>query len=125
MKGEAKVSSQFATIDDYIRSRPAAVQSTLEQVRQTIRRAAPCASERISYQMPTLTLNGRDLVYFAAWKRHIALYSLPAADPEFERQLATYRGPKGTLAFPLAEPIPYGLIEHVVALRAKQQGDYS
>ena len=119
------MSSQFATIDDYIRSRPAAVQGTLEQVRQAIRRAAPGASERISYQMPTMRLNGRELVYFAAWKRHIALYSLPAADPAFERQLAAYRGPKGTLAFPLAKPIPYGLIEHVVALRAQQQGDNS
>jgi uncharacterized protein YdhG (YjbR/CyaY superfamily) len=119
------MTTQYATIDDYISSRPAAVQFILDQVRSTIRSAAPGASERISYQMPTITLNGRDLVYFAAWKHHIALYPIPTADEAFERELAPYRAARGTLRFPLAKPIPYDLIRRLVALRVKQQADNS
>jgi uncharacterized protein YdhG (YjbR/CyaY superfamily) len=110
-----------ATIDDYISSKPAAVHVILDQVRWTIRSAAPGAGERISYQMPAITLNGRDLVYFAAWKHHIALYPIPAADEALERELSPYRAAKGTLRFPLAKPVPYDLIQRLVALRVKHQ----
>ena len=117
------MSSQFANIDEYISSRLAGVQVILEQVRRTIRSAAPGVSERMSYQMPTISLNGRDLVYFAAWKHHIALYPIPAVDEAFDRELAPYRAAKGTLRFPLAKPVPYGLIQRLVALRVKQQAE--
>jgi uncharacterized protein YdhG (YjbR/CyaY superfamily) len=117
------VSSQFATIDDYISAQPSGVQFILDRVRSTIQSAAPGARERISYQMPTITLNGRDLVYFAAWKHHIALYPIPAADEAFERQLAPYRAAKGTLRIPLTKPVPYDFIHRLVALRVKQQAD--
>jgi uncharacterized protein YdhG (YjbR/CyaY superfamily) len=93
----------------------------LEQVRQTIRRAAPGATERISYQIPTITLNGKNLVYFAAWKRHIAVYPIPATDEAFEREIAPYRAAKGTLRFPLSRPVPSDLIHRLVALRVEQQ----
>jgi uncharacterized protein YdhG (YjbR/CyaY superfamily) len=73
--------------------------------------------------MPTITLNGRDLVYFAAWKRHISLYPIPAVDEAFDRELEPYKAAKGTLRFPLARPIPYGLIQRLVELRVKQQAD--
>ena len=73
--------------------------------------------------MPTLTLNASDLVYFAAWKNHLGLYSIPTADAAFERELAPYRTAKGTLRFPLREPIPYDLIERLVAYRVKQRLD--
>lgn len=114
------MTTQFATVDDYISSKPAAVQTILERVRQTIRSAAPGAGERISYQMPTITLNGRDLVYFAAWKHHIAVYPIPDGDAALERELAPYRAAKGTLRFPLAKPVPYDLIHRLAALRVEQ-----
>ncbi len=97
----------------------------LEQVRSAIRSAAPGAGERISYQMPTITLNGRDLVYFAAWKHHIALYPIPDADEAFEREVAPYRAAKGTLRFPLGKPVPYDFIHRLAVLRVKQQADNS
>ena len=118
------VTRPFTTIDAYINSCPADVQVMLEQVRRTIRAAVPAAGEAISYAMPTITLNGRDLVSFAAWKHHIALYPIPAADDDaFERELAPYRAARGTLRFPLANPVPYDLIQRLVELRVKQQSN--
>jgi uncharacterized protein YdhG (YjbR/CyaY superfamily) len=117
------MAGRFASIDDYIRSFPADVQILLEQVRRAIRNAAPAAEEAISYQMPTITLNGRRLVHFAAWKHHIGLYPVPAADEALERELAPYRAAKGTARFPLREPVPYDLIERLVTLLVQQQVD--
>ncbi len=117
------MADQPATIDEYISAFPADVQIILEKVRRSIRRAAPTAGETISYQMPTITLNGRYLVYFAAWKHHIALYPVPASDEAFERELAPYRAAKGTVRFLLRKPIPYDLIERWVALLVRQRVD--
>jgi uncharacterized protein YdhG (YjbR/CyaY superfamily) len=86
---------------DYIRSFPEEVQPILQRVRETVRGAAPGAEETISYGMPTMTLDGRFLVYFAGWKIHIGVYPVPAGDDSFERQIAPYRASKGTLRFPL------------------------
>ena len=69
------MAAQFADVDEYIRTFPEDVQIILEKVRQTIRNAVPMAEETISYQMPTISLSGRSLVYFAAWKHHIGLYA--------------------------------------------------
>lgn len=110
------VAGKFATIDDYFASLPEDVRVVMEEVRRTIRNAVPAPGETISYQMPTITIRGESLVHFAAWKQHIGLYPpVPDTDEEFERELAPYRGPKGNLRFPLAEPIPHDLIERVVA----------
>jgi uncharacterized protein YdhG (YjbR/CyaY superfamily) len=117
------VAGQIATIDDYINSFPDDVQIILREVRSRIRAAVPAAGERISYRIPAITLNGRDLVYFAAWKHHIAVYPLPAADDAFEQELAPYRSAKGTARFPLRQPIPYDLIERLAALLAAQRTD--
>ncbi len=114
---------QFATIDEYISAFPEDMQIILEQVRRATRNAAPAAAETISYQMPTITLNGRDLVSFAAWKHHIGLYPIPAADDAFAQELAPYRAAKGSVRFPLGKPMPYDLIERLVALRVKQRVD--
>ena len=116
------VAEQFATIDQYISSFPEDVQIILEAVRRAIRNVVPAAGETISYRIPTMTLNGRHLVYFAAWKRHISLYPVPAADEAFEQELAPYMAAKGTVRFPLHEPIPYDLIERLVALLVQQRG---
>jgi uncharacterized protein YdhG (YjbR/CyaY superfamily) len=106
-----------ATIDDYIASVPEDVQTTLSEVRRTIRQAAPDAVESISYQIPTYKLNGQPLIYFAGWKHHISVYPLPpGGDEPFERELDEYRTGKGTAQFPLDQPIPYELIRRMVEL---------
>lgn len=119
------MTKQIATIDDYIRSYPADVQLILEEVRRTIRTVAPAAAETISYQIPTFALDGRYLVHFAAWKNHLALYPTPAGDQAFEQEIAPYRAAKSTVRFPLRQPIPYDLIERLVALCVKQRMDRS
>jgi uncharacterized protein YdhG (YjbR/CyaY superfamily) len=113
--------ARYASIDDYIASFPPEVRPTLEAVRQTIRRAAPGADETISYGIPTFTLDGRYIAYFAGWKRHISLYPIPDVDEDMDRELAPYRAGKGSLRFPLVEPIPHRLIERVVALLVSQR----
>ena len=110
------MANRFGTIDDYIASFPTDVQVILEGVRRAIRRAAPGSEETISYQMPTFTLNGKYLVYFGAWKHHIGLYPIPAVDEALEKDLSQYRAAKGTLRFPLRKPVPYELVERVVAV---------
>ena len=107
------------TIDEYIAQCPASVRAILKKVRTTIRRAAPEAQECISYRMPAFKLNGI-VVYFAAWKGHIGLYPPIAGDVSMEKAVARYAGPKGNLQFPLDEPMPYELIERIVAFRVKQ-----
>jgi uncharacterized protein YdhG (YjbR/CyaY superfamily) len=113
-----------ATIDDYIASCPEAVRPALEEIRRRVYAVAPAAGEAIRYSMPTMTLDGTSLVHFAAWKRHVAVYPAPepSDDAGFETALAPHRGDKGTLRFPLDEPIPYDLIEQVVARLAAQHG---
>ena len=117
------VTRQFATIDEYIRAFPVDVQLSLEQVRQTAQNAAPTAGETISYAMPTFTLNGRDLLHFAAWKRYLSLYPLPATDDAFAQELAPYRAAKSTARFSLAEPIPCEIIARLMALLVAQRGN--
>jgi uncharacterized protein YdhG (YjbR/CyaY superfamily) len=82
------------TIDDYIAGFPGDVQAILQQIRRTIRQAAPDAQEKISYQMPTFTLNG-NLIHFAAFKNHIGLYPTPTGIEEFKKELSGYEGGKG------------------------------
>jgi uncharacterized protein YdhG (YjbR/CyaY superfamily) len=108
------------TIDAYIAGFPPDVQAFLEQIRMTIREAAPGAEETISYQMPTFTLNGQYLVYFAAYKKHIALYPAPMGVAEFQEAVAVYGAGKGTLRFLLDQPIPFDLIRNVVRFRASE-----
>ena len=107
-------------IDDYIAGFPGDVQEILEKIRMTIRKAAPTAEETISYQMPTFTLKGNYLVYFAAYKKHIGFYGAPRGTPEFDEELLGYQTGKGTLQFPLDKPIPFDLISKIVKLRVKE-----
>jgi uncharacterized protein YdhG (YjbR/CyaY superfamily) len=109
-------------VDGYIARFPADVQAILQKVRKTISTAAPQAREIISYQMPAFRQHGI-LVYFAAWKEHIGLYPPISGDKALEKAVARYAGPKGNLQFPLDEPIPYQLIERIVKLRVKQDGE--
>jgi len=104
-----------ATIDDYIGAFPADVRTILQEVRARLRSAVPTADEGISYGIPVFTLDGRYLVYFAGWKLHISVYPLPEGDAALDEAMAPYVAGKGTLKFPLDEPIPYDLIERVAA----------
>jgi uncharacterized protein YdhG (YjbR/CyaY superfamily) len=116
------VAEKFATVDDYIRSFPEDVQATLEEVRQTIRAVVPTADETISYDIPTFRLDGKYLIYFAGWKQYLSVYPVPSGDKAFERDIAPYRSGKGTLRFPFTKPIPFDLIQRLVALQVKQRG---
>lgn len=106
-------------VDEYIAKFDSDVGEVLQKVRETIRAAAPEATEVISYQMPAFKFKGI-LVYFAAWKKHIGLYPPISGDEAIEKAVARYAGPKGNLQFPLDEPIPYKLIARIVMLRVKQ-----
>jgi len=116
------MAQQVTTVDEYIASRPAGVQEMLSKIRSRLRSALPEAGETISYGIPTMTLHGKQLVYFGAWKHHIAVYPVPAADPAFEQEIAPYRAGQGTLRFPLGKPIPYNLIQRLATLLAEQRG---
>lgn len=107
------------TIDEYIARFSPDIQAILEQIRATIRAAAPDAKEVISYQMPAFHQAG-NLVYFAAWKEHIGFYPPVSADADFKQELAIYEGPKGNLQFPLDQPIPYDLITKIVQQRLQE-----
>ncbi|MDX2032333.1 MAG: DUF1801 domain-containing protein [Blastocatellia bacterium] len=107
------------TIDEYIGGFPVEVQLLLEKIRQTIRKAAPAAEESISYQIPAFKLNGKPLLYFAAYKKHIGMYPAPRSAEEFKEELAAYEGGKGTVQFPLGAPIPFDLIRRIAKFKAK------
>ncbi len=109
---------RFASVDDYIGSFSGEVRTVLERVREAVRAAVPDAGETISYHVPTVTLDGRALLHYAGWKQHVSLYPAPSGDADFERRIAPYRSGRGTLKFPLADPIPYDLIRQVAALQA-------
>lgn len=110
----------FNSIDEYIASFPEDVQKIMEKLRKTIRAAAPKAGEKISYNMPTFTLNGTYLVYFAGWKTHIAFYGAPRGNAEFKEDLSAYETGQGTLKFPLDKPMPLELITKIVKFRVAE-----
>lgn len=109
-----------STIDEYIAGFPDHVQEILKKIRSVIHEAAPDAKEAMSYAMPTFRLNGRYLVYFAAYQKHIGMYPIPAGDAAFNADIAPYTAGKGTLRFPLDQPIPFDLIRKMVKLRAHE-----
>jgi uncharacterized protein YdhG (YjbR/CyaY superfamily) len=112
--------AKAGNIDEYIAAFSPAVQAILQKIRATIRKAAPEAEEKISYQMPAFTLGGGDLIYFAAFKKHIGIYPPVKGDKRLSQELARYRGEKGNLKLPLDEPIPYALIRRVADFRVKE-----
>jgi uncharacterized protein YdhG (YjbR/CyaY superfamily) len=106
-------------IDDYIAGFSPEVRAILEQIRLTIRNAAPDAQETISYRIPAFTHHGI-LVYFAAFRNHIGFYPPVSGNARLVKAISPYAGEKGNLRFPFSQPIPYGLIEEIVKLRVKQ-----
>ena len=107
----------FKSMDEYIGTFPEEVQKILQELRATIGTAAPEAEETISYNIPTFKLNGKYLIYFAGWKNHISLYPIPVGSEAFNKQIAKYAEGKGTLKFPIDEPLPMKLITKIVKLK--------
>jgi uncharacterized protein YdhG (YjbR/CyaY superfamily) len=110
---------QPTTVDAYIAGFPSAIQKLLQQIRATVREAAPGATETIRYAMPTYTLQG-NLVHFAAFKHHIGFYPTPTGIKAFEAELAKYKGAKGSVQFPLDQPMPLDLIRRIVEFRVQE-----
>lgn len=113
--------TKFTSVKDYIASKPKDVRVALERVRRAVRKALPKAEESLSYQIPTYRSNGVAVIYFAGWKAHYSLY--PASDAlvaKFSRELAPYERSKGTIKFPLSEPVPEALISRIVRFRVDQ-----
>jgi uncharacterized protein YdhG (YjbR/CyaY superfamily) len=116
--------TDFKSVDEYIAAQPEASQGVLERVRSSIRKAMPTAEEVISYKIPAYRLKGGPVLWFAGWKRHYSLY--PAGDrlvAAFRDELAAYELSKGTIRFPLSEPVPEKLIEGIAKFRAKEAGE--
>jgi uncharacterized protein YdhG (YjbR/CyaY superfamily) len=109
----------ITTIDDYIALFPPEIQTRLESLRRAIRETAPEAGEKISYNMPTYTLNG-NLVHFAAHKTHIGFYPAPSGIETFKDKLSEYKSSKGAVQFPYNKPLPYDLIKEIVAFRVSE-----
>ena len=107
----------FKSMDEYIGTFPEDLQKTLEELRETIKAAAPEAEETISYNIPTFKMNGKYLIYFAGWKSHISLYPIPVGSEVFNKQIAKYAEGKGTLKFPIDKPLPLKLITKIVKLK--------
>jgi uncharacterized protein YdhG (YjbR/CyaY superfamily) len=114
------INSKAKNIDEYIASFPKEIQKVLEQVRTTVKDAAPEAEETISYAMPAFTLHKAQLVYFAAFKNHIGFYSLPSGNEAFQEELSAYKVGKGSIQFPLNQPMPLELITKIVKFRVKE-----
>jgi len=109
----------FTSIDEYIATFPEEIQKILEELRATIKAAAPEAEEKISYQMPTFALKG-NLVHFAAWKNHIGFYPSSSGTQAFKHELSIYEGAKGSVKFPIDKPLPLDLISKIVKFRVAE-----
>lgn len=111
---------EYKNIDEYIDSFPKETQIILMKLRKLISDLAPDAEEAIVYAIPTFKLNGKNLVHFGGYEKHIGFYPTPSAIAAFEKELSGYKGAKGSVQFPLDEPIPYDLIKKMVEYRIKQ-----
>lgn len=109
----------FGTIDEYIMQFTPEIQAILQEIRRIIKEAAPEAEEKISYQMPTFFLNG-NLVHFAAFKNHIGFYPAPSGIEAFSEELKIYKGAKGSVQFPLNQPMPLELIRRITIYRVTE-----
>lgn len=112
--------TNIATVDACIATYPAPTQKIMKQVRATIKKAAPKAEESMSYGMPAYKMNGKPLVYFSGYKNHIGFYATPTGHAEFKKELAKYKQGKGSVQFPLDEPMPLKLIEQIVKFRVAE-----
>ncbi len=116
--------ANLTSVDEYLATKPASLQRILSQVRRVIRKALPDAEEAISYQIPAYRLNGRIVLFFAGWAEHFSIY--PAGErlvKSLGPGLARYKMSKGTIRFPLSEPVPAALIGRIAKYRAKEAAE--
>ena len=104
-------------VDKYISSFPGETQKILNKIRKIIRKEAPDAIESVTYKMPAYKTNGRPLIYFAGFSKHIGLYATPSAHTSFSDELSEYKHGKGSVQFPIDQPIPYDLIRSIVKFK--------
>ena len=112
--------SAATTIDEYIAGFPAETQKALAELRALIKTIAPGATETISYAIPTFDLNGRHLVHFAGYAKHIGFYPIPSGMEAFKEELKSYKQGKGSVQFPLGQPLPRELIRRIVEFRVRE-----
>jgi len=110
------------TVDDYIKGFPEKTQVVLQKIRRTIKSGAPGAEEIISYGIAGYKFHGM-LIYFAAFKSHVSVYPAPRESDAFKKELASYKGGKGTVQFPLDKPVPLELVKRIIKYRVKQNLD--
>jgi uncharacterized protein YdhG (YjbR/CyaY superfamily) len=110
------MTEKFANVEEYVAALPEEARAAMEGIRRSIRAVVPDVGERISYAMPTFTLDGRPLVHVAAWKKHVGLYPLPSLVGELAAEVEPYRGAKDAMHLRYDRPIPYELVERVVAV---------
>jgi len=106
--------TNFQSIDEYIVACPPDSQAYLREIRKLIQTLVPDAKEKVSYQIGCFELNGKNLIHFAGWKKHVSLYPIPAGSDAFNKEIAKYADGKGTVKFPLDKPLPIKLIERAV-----------
>ena len=107
-------------IEKYFLQFPEETQEILRKIRTLIKHSAANAEEMIAYRMPAYKTNKKPLVYFAAFKKHIGFYATPTGHSEFKEELSKYKQGKGSVQFPLDQPIPYELIERIVKFKVKE-----
>lgn len=110
----------YNSVDEYLAEIPENVRAILQKIRELIKEIAPTATEGIAYGMPAYKLNGKPLVYFAAFKNHIGFYALPSGNVAFKEELKKYKTGKGSIQFPLKDEIPYDLIHQIVEFRVEE-----
>ena len=108
------MAQKFDTVEAYVAAQPASSREILNELRQRVATALPDATETISYDIPTFKLDGKALIYVAAWKQHVAVYPIPNGDAALQRDVERFRSGKGTLKFQLDEPFPYELFDRLV-----------
>ena len=118
---EVAMGAKVSSVEDYVASIPPEVLPVFDDVRRAIRAAAPGAEETISYDMPTWTLSGKAFVHVGAWKKHLSIYPVPELDEDLARALEANVVGRGTLQFPLSQPMPLEEIERVVRLLVDQR----
>ena len=114
--------SSANSIDEYIAEFPAETQAVLEEMRALIRGAAPDATETISYAIPTFDLNGRHLVHFAGYAKHVGFYPTRSGIEAFRDELKPCKSAKGSVQFPLGQPLPTDLVRRIVEFRVRESG---
>jgi uncharacterized protein YdhG (YjbR/CyaY superfamily) len=121
MSPDISARSTARSVDEYIAEFPPETQTVLQQVRAVIKASAPAATETISYAMPAYDLNGHHLVHFAGYAKHIGFYPVPSGIEAFKKELAQYKGGKGSVQFPLSQPMPIDLIRRIVEFRVAER----